>query len=126
MQMKTNNKRRYDHKKLARSSSLKKKIALHLAQERYHKRDTPIDVVELLAFGGRPFVSYSDKDLIKLIDESYSSKFKEIEEINKEYEDSSLKGWMREGLKNKIELIEKEISKMQPIMDELIEEAFSE
>jgi hypothetical protein len=125
--MKTNSKRRYDHKKLARSSSLKKKIALHLAQELHnHRGPNSPDIVELLAFGGRPFVSYSDKDLIKLIDESYSGKFKEIEKINEEYKDLNLKGWMRDRLKDKLELIEKEISKMQPIMDELIEEAFSE
>jgi hypothetical protein len=118
-------KRRYDAKKLARSSSLKKKIAKHLAQEMYDQRPkTPIDIVELLAFGGRPFVSYADKDLVRLLDESYANKFKEIELIKEELK--VINGRYAENLKDRMEWVNKKINEMQPIMDELIEEAFSE
>jgi hypothetical protein len=122
-------KRRYDHKKLARSSSLKKRIAMYLAEEKI-KNDRPsLNLTEMLAYGHRPYVSYSDKELIKLFDENYVSKLNRIAEIDKEGADPDKQGRFSSmrNLKTERDGIELHIAlHIKPIMDDLIEEAFSE
>jgi hypothetical protein len=121
---------RYDEKKLSKSSSLKKQMALFLAKEMYAtKGKDTIDVVETLAFGLkiRPLVSYSDKELIRLFDESYSKKFETIKELEEEYQSNTgnVARWYKDTLKKRIEQVNATILEMQPVIDELIEEAFS-
>lgn len=120
---------RYDEKKLGKSSALKKQIALLLATEHYNNSAKDLSIPEILAFGlkTRPFVSYSDKELIRLFDESYSSKHEQLTQ-QKEYlaqreRDGHRLMW---AYKAEIEKLEKYLKEMQPIVDALIEEAFSE
>lgn len=119
---------RYDEKKLAKSSSLKKQIALYLAEDFLLKQQGKLSFVDIYAYGlkVRPFIAYSDKELIKRFDALYASKHEELETALKEkhrLESYSHSTW---GIEDTIKKLQTNIKNMQPYIDELIEEAFSE
>lgn len=119
---------RYDDKKLSKSSSLKKQIALILAAD-YVKNINKLSTIEIFAFGlkERPFAAYSDKGLLKAFDDLYMKKLSNLEQekdLYKEYKDNGGRsGWSFEV---RIKEAQTQIDEMQPFVDELIEEAFSE
>jgi hypothetical protein len=119
---------RYDEKKLARSSALKKQIALYLANEYVKRQEAKIPLAEIYAYGlkVRPFVAYSDKELIKQFDALYASKHEDLHKVLEEK--SSLESYAHSTwrIEEDIKKLETDISNMQPYIDELIEEAFSE
>lgn len=118
---------RYDEKKLSKSSALKKQIALLLASD--YVKTYKLDTVEIIAFGlkERPFGAYSEKALIKAFDELYMKKVADLDrkkqELKDYIDDGGRRTWSYEDL---IDTVQKEIDVLQPYIDELIEEAFSE
>lgn len=117
--------KRYDYKTLARTPSLKKKIALFLATEEFNKNPHKYNIVEILAFGSRPYVSMSEKDLLKLFDESYNAKLEAIVEKEKTIPDLH-PTWFRESVKERLNKLKQELAKQDELMSEIVEASFSE
>lgn len=102
---------------------------MYLANEKFKHDRASINMVEIFALGNfRPFISYSDKDLIKLFDDNYVSYLNKIEEIKqRQQDDVNGVGYKSKYYKAEIEGVELHIGLyIKPIMDDLIEEAFSE
>lgn len=120
---------RYDESKLKKSSSLKKQIALILATEKAMQPNYSLNLSETLAFGlkERPFISYHEKELIKQIDELNVKYHENLENANKELAEVKYQTdrytW---SAKANIKKWEDKIAELKPIIDELIEDAFSE
>ena len=123
---------RYDENKVIGSKSLKRKLALFLAEDDIANRKTAINMSELLAFGmkDRPYISRSEKELIKLFDDCYMSRLEKLEamknDLNNVNGNSRMVSWEIKYQKDQIDGMQKMIDAMKPILDELIEEAFSE
>jgi hypothetical protein len=119
---------RYDEKKLGRSSVLKKQIALYLAQDFINKQEEKIPLAEIYAYGLkiRPFVAYSDKELIKQFDALYASKHEYLQKALEEKHKLESYAHSTWRLEETIKKLESDIKNMQPYIDELIEEAFGE
>lgn len=114
--------RRYNAKKIAKTPSLKRNLALFIAER------TKIDksVVDLIAYGHRGLISHDEKDLCKMFDKLYAEKLAEIEEHREalkakihEYGD---KGWRVETTREKIKELEKSLLPYEEIAGEIFEE----
>lgn len=66
-----NIKRRYSAAKIAKTPSLKKKLANFIA--RYDLKKQQYDMTDMLAYGHRGYISYDEKELCKIFDEIYGS-----------------------------------------------------
>lgn len=118
--------KKYDAKKLAKIPNLKKKIALFLAREEYlnSKTELSLSIIDILAFGVRPFISFSEKDLIKKFDESYNKKLEHISLLEKKSNESP--SWLKHNYNEDIKIIKAEISAQEELMNEILEDSFSE
>ena len=114
-------KRRYNAKKIAQTPSLKKKLAMILAE--HEPRDPQISLTNMLAYGHRGLISYSEEDLCKRFDKLYSVQIESLNErrikLDKEKNQSQ---WGRQGIEREIKGLEELVARFQEVADEIFEE----
>lgn len=118
-------KRRYSANKIARTPSLKRKLAELLAEEM--PRDPQISLHNMLAYGHRGYISFDEGVLCKMFDKLFTDKLKQADDeremINKQKINLN-QHWEVRKRQEAIERIEKDILKFKEIADELFEVAF--
>lgn len=121
--------RRLEWKRLQSSNALKRSVALYLANEKV-KQDTFVkpDTVDVVAFGykERPLLSYSDKELTKMLDESYGKKLAAVKALKDKLGAPNLYSWQKKIIQERLDGAENELANIELIVSALIEEAFSE
>ena len=115
-------KRRYNAKKIAQTPSLKRKIAEFIA----NKADkTEYDIVKMLTYGHRGYISYSEDGLCKLFDKLFSDvtqKYNErVQEIYTEMGQSK-RAWQHDSLKKDLERLNKAMDEYKELANEIFEE----
>lgn len=115
---------RYDEKKLAKNSSLKKKIATYLATRYIAANRGEIDLIDIMANGlkFRPFSARPEKDLIKLLDEEYMKILKSREEWEEALANPDGTRYYKSTIESRLKEVDSEISKIQPMMDDIMED----
>jgi hypothetical protein len=114
-------KRRYNAKRLAKSSSLKKKIAKFVAS--YDISGRKYSLVEMLAYGHRGYVSYSEDELCKLFDKIYQHKLNQIEEMKKLIASGDFDtDWALKDKQRQLDAAIKDMSEANEIANEIFEE----
>lgn len=118
-------KRRYNAKKIAQVPSLKRKLAVIIAQWDEDLRKTAL--LDMLVYGHRGLISYSEDDLCKRFDKIFN-KFLEIRtELQEELKTISTsfnKRWEVERVNDRIKDNEIIISDLLEIANEIFEDRF--
>ena len=114
-------KRRYNAKKIAQTPSLKKKLAMILAE--HEPRDPQISLTNMLAYGHRGLISYSEDDLCKRFDKLFSAQMEALSERKTKLEkEATTSRWGIDGIKREIKGLEDLVARFQEIADEIFEE----
>jgi len=92
------------------------------------ERDPQLSLTNLLAYGHRGYISYSEDELCKLFDKIFSKQQEEVAEkrlnIAKEIKEASQSKWRIQSLEKELELLEQHVAKFQVIADQVFEERF--
>lgn len=117
-------KRRYNAKKIAQTPSLKRNLAMVIAE--FSPRDPQINMTNLLAYGHRGYISYSEDELCKIFDKLYND---HVERLNFEKshlaEKISEKGknsWEVSSLQREIASLDAHLAKFKEMADQIFEE----
>lgn len=119
--------KRYSAKKLARTPSIKKKLALLIAEYeyKYGKKEDQMDGLERIAFGCRGIISRSEKDLCKQFDKIFKGELEERDSLRKKLNDIGPQPnnrWLREQAQREIDLHDKQIIALEEMAAELFED----
>ena len=116
-------KRRYNAKKIAQTPSLKRNLAMIVAE--YAPRDPQLSLTNLLAYGHRGYISYSEDELCKLFDKIHVETSEKLLSSKKELEDkmnkSSNASWQISSIEREIKIIDAHLAKFKVIADQIFE-----
>lgn len=118
-------KRRFNAKKIAQTPSLKRNLAMIVAE--HHERDPQLSLTNLLAYGHRGYISYSEDELCKLFDKIFTKQLEDYAERKKRLEEELAKAtrsWQTENSIKELQKLEEHISKFKVIANEIFEEKF--
>jgi hypothetical protein len=119
-------KRRYNAKAIARSPALKKQLAEFLASHSIEATKTPM--VEILAYGHRGYISYSEDELCKKFDLVYTDMLARIRSIHDRIVEFQAKHrthqWEMQRLESELKEAEKQLATATEISHEIFEERF--
>lgn len=84
--------------------------------------------VELLAYGNRGYISYSEDDLCKLFDKVFNDQIEKVNEkrlkIAEDIKDSHGSKWKIQVSEKELAELEQHVAKFQAIADQVFEEKF--
>ena len=117
-------KRRYNAKKIAQTPSLKRKMA-EIAAE-FGERSPELSLTNILTYGHRGYISYSEDDLCKIFDKIFTQALVDAADKRATLEENikTAHNWQREVHKKELEVIEDHIARLQAIANEIFEEKF--
>jgi hypothetical protein len=114
-------KRRYNAKKIKQAPLLKKTIAILLAE--YAPRDPQISLTNMLAFGHRGYISFSEDELCKMFDKVYSQVTEETNaRIAKLQADRPSYNWQVEANEENKKELQRLLKQFQNVADEIFEQ----
>ena len=89
----------------------------------HEPRDPQISLTNMLAYGHRGLISYSEDDLCKRFDKLFSEQLVNLQERKQKLEkEASNSRWGTDGIKREIKGLEDLLAKFQEIADEVFEE----
>lgn len=111
-------KRRLNFSKVAKQPKLKKELSMFLAEYEVATKDIKYNVVDLLAYGHRGYVSHDERYLTKKFEQAVS----DLETRKQTYEENKKNKptWMGEQRWNLQPLLDKSTPLMQDLMDEVL------
>lgn len=118
-------KKRYSAKKIARTPSLKRKIAELLAD--YHPGKKDLSLSQMLAYGHRGYISFDEAELCKLFDKLYTSELEKVAEQRKSIEEKKINprhNWEVDRKERELQSLEDSLKRFKEIVDELFEAQF--
>lgn len=118
-------KRRFSATKIARTPSLKRKIAEVLAD--YDANAKKLTVSQMLAYGHRGYISYDETTLGKLFDKLYSEQLAIADDKRKELESQKINtrhAWEVSRREREVASIEAGLVRFNEIANELFEAKF--
>lgn len=118
-------KRRYSAAKIARTPSLKKKLAELLADFDENRKN--MDLSKMLAYGHRGYISYDETELCKLFDKLYTAKIAEVAEQRKKIEEEKVnprRAWEVSRQERALEEVNKSLSRFEELANEIFEAKF--
>ncbi len=92
-------------------------------------RDPQLSLTNLLAYGHRGYISYSEDELCKLFDKVLTKKQEEIAErriklTNEMKNSNGMAKWKVDSLEKELKSLEECVAKLQTIADQVFEERF--
>lgn len=91
----------------------------------YSPRDPQLSVTNLLAYGHRGYISYSEEDLCKMFDKLYVEMLDKLSSKKKQLEEELIKSglsWQTSSYEREIKIIDGQLAKFQEIANQIFEE----
>lgn len=115
-------KRRFNAKKIANTPSLKKRMAKFIAQ--YDTEKQNYSLVEMLAFGHRGYISFSEKELCREFDKIYQLMLSKVESCKEDLNRPPDRAWQQAEKQRRLDEAIAEMADANEIANEIFEEQF--